>query len=117
MKARAGRHTKDEAVLISMAESIGSTLGSIAAKADAAQKALSPSHIAETVQREGKKLVRKSKTIALRTRNKAAANLRTNKVTKVARRGARQAASSAKQVGRRGRTRTRGAARRARAKR
>ena len=40
MKARTGRHTKDEALLISMAESIGSTLGSIAAKADAAQKAL-----------------------------------------------------------------------------
>ena len=103
MKARTGRHTKDEALLISMAESIGSTLGSIAAKADAAQKALSPSHIAETVQREGKKLVRKSKTIARRTRNKAAANLRTSKVAKAARRGVRQAASSTKRVARRAR--------------
>jgi hypothetical protein len=102
MKARTGRHTKDEALLISMAESIGSTLGSIAAKADAAQKALSPSHIAETVQREGKRLVRKSKTVARRTRNNAATNLRTSKVAKAARRG---------------RTRSRAAARRARAKR
>jgi hypothetical protein len=102
MKARTGRHTKDEALLISMAESIGSTLGSIAAKADAAQKALSPSHIVETVQREGKRLVRKSKTAARRTRNKAAANLRTRKVAKAARRG---------------RTRSRAAARRASAKR
>jgi len=102
MKARTGRHTKDEALLISMAESIGSTLGSIAAKADAAQKALSPSHIAETVQREGKRLVRKSKTAARRTRNKVAANLRTRKVAKAARRG---------------RTRSRAAARRASAKR
>jgi hypothetical protein len=101
MKARMGRHTKDEALLISMAESIGSTLGSIAAKADAAQKALSASHIAETVQREGKRLVRKSKTVARRTRNKAAANLRTRQV----------------KAARRGRTRSRTAARRARAKR
>jgi hypothetical protein len=102
MKARTGRHTKDEALLISMAESIGSTLGSIAAKADAAQKALSPSHIAETVQRKGKRLVRKSKTVARRTRNKAAANLRARQVAKAERRG---------------RTRSRTAARRARAKR
>jgi hypothetical protein len=102
MKARTGRHTKDEALLISMAESIGSTLGSIAAKADAAQKALSASHIAETVQRERKRLVRKSKTVARRTRNKAAANLRARQVAKAERRG---------------RTRSRTAARRARAKR
>jgi|SRR6516164_349874 hypothetical protein len=102
MKARTGRHTKDEALLISMAESIGSTLGSIAAKADAAQKALSASHIAETVQREGKRLVRKGKTVARKTRNKAAANLRTPQVAKAVRRG---------------RTPRRAAARRARAKR
>ena len=102
MKARTGRHTKDEALLISMAESIGSTLGSIAAKADAAQKALSPSHIAETIQREGKNLVRKSKSVARRTSSKAAANLRTRKVAKAARRGG---------------TRSRAAARRAKAKR
>jgi hypothetical protein len=102
MKARTGRHTKDEALLISMAESIGSTLGSIAAKADAAQKALSPSHIAEAVQREGRKLLRKSKTVARRTRNKAAANLRTSKVAKATRRGVRHA-SSAERVARRAR--------------
>jgi hypothetical protein len=115
MKAR--RHTKDEALFISMAESIGSTLGSIAAKADAAQKALSPSHIAETVQREGKKLVRKSKTVARRTRNKVAANVRTSKVAKATRRSVRRAASSAKRVVRQSRSQVRAAARRARAKR
>jgi hypothetical protein len=115
MKAR--RHTKDEALLISMAESIGSTLGSIAAKADAAQKALSPSHIAETVQREGKKLVRKSKTVARRTRNRVAANVRRSKVAKAKRRGVRRAASSAKRVARPSRGQVRAAARRARAKR
>ena len=117
MKARRGRHTKDEALLISMAESIGSTLGSIAAKADAAQKALSPSHIAETVQREGRKLVRNSKTVARRTSNKTVANLRTNKVVKAARRRVRKAASSAKRVARRGRRQVRATARRARSKR
>ena len=103
MKARVGRHTKDEALLISMAESIGSTLGSIAAKADAAQKALNPSRIAKTVQREGKKLVRKGKTIAERTRNKAAANVRPRKVTEAARRDVRRTTSSAKRVARRAR--------------
>jgi hypothetical protein len=117
MKARTGRHTKDEALLISMAESIGSTLGSIAAKADAAQKALTPSHIAETVQREGRKLVRKSKTVARRANNKAAANLRTNKVAKAARRSVRKAASSAKRAARPGRKQVSAAARRARSKR
>ncbi len=116
MKARTGRHTKDEALLISMAESIGSTLGSIAAKADAAQKALSPSHIAETVQREGRKLVRKSKTVARRTSNKAAA-LRTNKVAKAARRSVRKAASSAKRAAWRGTRQVRATTRRARSKR
>jgi hypothetical protein len=115
MKAR--RHTKDEALLISMAESIGSALGSIAAKADAAQKALSPGHIAETVQREGKKLVRKSKTVARRTRNRVAANVRTSKVAKATRRGVRRAASSAKRVAQQSRSQVRAAARRARAKR
>jgi hypothetical protein len=115
MKAR--RHTKDEALLISMAESIGSTLGSIAAKADAAQKALSSSHIAETLQREGKKLVRKSKTVARRTRTRVAANVRRSKVAKATRRGVRRAASSAKRVARQSRGQVRAAARRARAKR
>jgi hypothetical protein len=98
MKARTSRHTKDKALLISMAESIGSTLGSIAAKADAAQKALSPSHIADTVQREGRKLVRKSKAVARRTRNKASANRRTSKVAKAARRGARRVRTTARRA-------------------
>jgi hypothetical protein len=40
MKARRGKHSKGEGLLISVAESIGSTLGTIAAKADAAQKAI-----------------------------------------------------------------------------
>ena len=96
MKARTG----SEALLVSIAESIGSALGSIAAKADAAQKALNPTRIAETVQREGRKLVRKSKTGARRTRNKAAGNLRTSKMAKAARGGARRTASSAKRAAR-----------------
>ena len=50
---RSHKHSKDEGILISMAESIGSTLGSIAAKADAAQKALTRS--TTKVERESKK--------------------------------------------------------------
>ena len=41
MKASTRRHTKDAALLTSMGESIGSTLGAIAGRAHAVQKALS----------------------------------------------------------------------------
>jgi hypothetical protein len=55
------KSSKDQALLISVAESIGSTLGAIAAKADAAQKAITGSNIVSDVKRETKKLVGKSK--------------------------------------------------------
>lgn len=77
MKARTARRSKDGALLISVAESIGSTLGAIAAKADAAQKAITRARarVTHTVEREGKKLVRKSKGVARKTRKAAARNL------------------------------------------
>jgi hypothetical protein len=40
MKARTSKRNKDSALLISVAESIGSTLGTLAAKANAAQELL-----------------------------------------------------------------------------
>lgn len=61
MKARTSRHTKDEALLISVGESIGSTLGAIAGRAHAVQRGLSGSPVSRTVKRDGKKLVKKSK--------------------------------------------------------
>ena len=80
MKARASKHTKDEALLISVGESIGSTLGAIAGRAHAVQKGLSGSLVVRTMKRQGGKLVKKSKGAGPKT----------------GRRGSRRAASSAK---------------------
>ena len=66
MKART-RHTKDEGLLISMGESIGSTLGAIAGRAHAVQKALTGSRVSHPVKRDGTKLVKKSKTAGSKT--------------------------------------------------
>jgi hypothetical protein len=80
MKARTRKHTKDEALLISMGESIGSTLGAIAGRAHAVQQALSGSRVSRTVKRDGRKLVMTSNSAGRKT----------------GRRGSRRAASSAK---------------------
>jgi hypothetical protein len=79
MKASTRRHAKDETLLVSMGESIGSTLGSIARGAHAVQKALSGSPVSRTVKREGRKLMKRSKSAEHKT----------------SRRGSRRAASSA----------------------
>jgi hypothetical protein len=100
MKAHARKHTKDTALLTSVAESIGSALGTIAAKANAAQKVISRSSAAHVVEREGKRLARRTKTVARKTR-KAAANLKKSKAAKAARRGLRRASSSIKRAARR----------------
>jgi len=67
MKARTRRHTKDEALLNSMGESIGSTLGAIAGRAHAVQKALTGSRASHIVKRNGTKLVKESKTAGPKT--------------------------------------------------
>jgi hypothetical protein len=100
MKAHARRHTKDTALLTTVAESIGSALGTIAAKANAAQKVISRSSAAHVVEREGKRLARRTKTVARKTR-KAAANLKRSKAAKATRRGLRRASSSIKRAARR----------------
>ena len=61
MKSRERKRKKGEAFLIRVAESIGSTMGTIVGRANAAQKAMTQSPVARTVKREGKKLVGKSK--------------------------------------------------------
>jgi hypothetical protein len=116
MKARTARHGKDGALLISVAESIGSTLGAIAAKADAAQKAITRTRVAHTVEREGKKLVRKSKGVVRKTGKAAARNLGKSKLAKAARRGLRRAALSVTRTVGRGTARA-GAARRKKSRR
>lgn len=68
MKARTSKRNKDSALLISVAESIGTTLGTLAAKANAAQKAITRSRAARNVKREAKKLMRKSKSVTRKTR-------------------------------------------------
>jgi len=101
MKAHRRSHTKDAALLTSFAESIGSALGTIAAKANAAQKALSRSSAVHVVEREGKRLARRSKRAVRKTTKAAAASLKKSKVAKAARRGLRRASSSVKRATRR----------------
>jgi hypothetical protein len=58
---RSRKPTKDKAILVSLAESIGSTLGSIAAKADATQKALTKRRMTAHVARKSKAVARRVK--------------------------------------------------------
>ena len=67
MKSRMRRHTKDKALLISMGESIGSTLGAIAGRAHAVHNAVTGSRVSHTVKRDGTKHIKKSKTAGPKT--------------------------------------------------
>jgi hypothetical protein len=102
MKARTRSRAKDAALLTSLAKSIGSALGTIAAKANAAQKALSRSSAVHVVEREGKRLARRSKRAVRKTTKAAAVSLKGSKVAKATRRGLRRASSSVKRATRRG---------------
>jgi hypothetical protein len=92
------KQTKAEALLVTMAESIGSTLGTIAAKAKEVPDALSHSTVVKTAEREGKKVVRKSKTLAGKIKKTAAKNAKSSKLAKAGRRGLRRATAAAKRV-------------------
>ncbi len=93
------RHTKDEALLVTVAESIGTTLGTIAAKASAMPDVLSHAGFVQTAEREGKKLVRKSKTVARKLQKAASRNV-SNKFTAAGRRKLRRASTAARRVAR-----------------
>jgi hypothetical protein len=97
MKTRTHKHHKDRALLSNVAESIGAALGTIAAKANAAQKALTESSAFHSVEREAQKFVRKGKRSARKKGNAVAAKLRKSKLAKAGRRGA----SSVKRAARR----------------
>jgi hypothetical protein len=62
--SRSHKPTKTESLLVNLAESVGSTLGTLAAKADAAQKAIANSEITTKLEREGRRIVRKTKQVA-----------------------------------------------------
>jgi hypothetical protein len=101
MKTRTQKHNKDGALLSSVAESIGAALGTIAAKANAAQRALTHSSAVHTVEREAKKFVPKGKRSARKSGNAVTAKLRRSKLAKAGRRSVRRAASSVKRATRR----------------
>jgi hypothetical protein len=102
MKARTSKRTKDEALLTQVAESIGSALGTIVSKVNAAQKSLTRSRVAHRVERDGRRLLRNSKRAVRKTGRTTTANLKGSKLAKVARRGLRRATSSTKRAVRRG---------------
>jgi hypothetical protein len=98
MKEPNGRRTKNGALLNSVAESIGSALGTIAAKADAAQKALTHNSLVRGVEREAKKVARKGKRTARKVKNRGARTLKRSKAAKATRRELRRATSSVKRA-------------------
>jgi len=65
------KRPKPDSVLVNLAESIGSTLGTLAAKADAAQRALAKRDITGLVEREGKKLARSARKVVAGARKNA----------------------------------------------
>jgi len=98
MTSRRVKHTKDEALLISVAETIGSTLGSIAAKAAAGPRAFMESDFAQSVENEGKKIARKGKSVARKVSRTASQELKSGRAAKVARRGMKRVATSSKKI-------------------
>lgn len=70
MKALAGKRNKDEGLLTTMVESIGSTMGAIVGRANAAQKALTKSPEVRSVKRKVKKLRGKTKKARRNTKTK-----------------------------------------------
>jgi len=84
---------KHDTFMTSVAESIGTAMGSIAAHASDVSKVLSPSHLSNAAQREGKKLVRKSKTLARRIQKRASTGLKRSKLA-TATRGALRGTTS-----------------------
>jgi hypothetical protein len=64
MSSNQQRHSNDGGLLVTVAESIGNTLGTIASKAGGVSEALAHTSFVKKAEREGKKFVLKSKTVA-----------------------------------------------------
>ena len=102
MKTGTRKHNKNKPLLNNVAESIGAALGTIAAKANAAQKALTESSAFHSVEREAKRFVRKGKISARKNGTAVARKLRKSKLAKAGQRSAHRAAASVKRAARRG---------------
>jgi hypothetical protein len=83
MSSRPMKHTKDEEFLIGVAESIGSTLGSIAAQANAAPKNLMESDFVHSVESEGKSILRKAQTAVRHGKKTASQKIREMQRTQI----------------------------------
>jgi hypothetical protein len=92
MKALAGKHNKDEDLLTTMAESIGSAIGMIVGKANAAQRSVTKVPMIRAAKRDAKKLARKRKKVEQSTPS----DLKKSEVARATRNRLRRAASSAK---------------------
>jgi hypothetical protein len=93
MKARARKHNKGEGRLVSVAKSIGSTMGRIVGRVNAVQRAVTQSApVPRTVNRRAKAVVRNSK----RAKNATPAGLNRVKRAGAARRGLRRKTLPAK---------------------
>ena len=90
------KHRKDDSIMTSVAESIGSAMGSIAVHAGDVTEVLSPSNLSHAAQVEGKKFVRKSKTLVKRIQKKASTSLKHNKLARATRWALRGKTSKAK---------------------
>jgi|SRR5271168_375516 len=113
MKTHRAKRTRGKAVLNTVAESIGSALGTLAAKAHAAKRALTHSSAVHSVERKTKKLMANGKNAARKTRHNLAAKLNRSKLAKATRNRLLHGISSAERAGRRASAKVR-AARRAR---
>jgi hypothetical protein len=82
MASHQRKHVQDETILANVAESIGSTLGTIAAKA----RTLSHSSFVRTAEREGKKFDGKGKTIVRKVKKAASKNPKKPKSKRTGRR-------------------------------
>ncbi len=116
MKSQPVKHTKDEQFLINVAESIGSTLGSIAAQANAAPKNLMESDFVHSVESEGKSILRKAKTAVRKGKETASQKIKEVQRTKIAK-SIRHGLAGGKAVAKRAKRTVRRAATKAKARR
>jgi len=98
MSSHERKHPKDESFLATVGESVGSTLGTIAAKARAVPDALSHSSFLKAAKREGKKVVRKGRAVARKINKTASQKVRSSKFEKASRRTLRRATTAVKRV-------------------
>ena len=91
------KHNK-ESLLTSVAESIGSTLGTIVSQASEMPEAISHGKLASTAEREGRKLLRRGQAVARRIGN--ATPRKVKKLAKAIRRKVQGGKKSVKRVAR-----------------